>query len=124
MARYVRGEATGAAGGLIEDFDWARLHYVALTRVRCLVVLVASGEQGARFRSIWGRATRWSGVYREAFGGHGFVAAGAVPGRAVEIGHLKCWCSGWFRQREGTLGLCSIGFRFRLRSMLPLIGVL
>ena len=124
MARYVRCEATGAAGGLIEDFDRARLHYVALTWVLRLLVLIASGEQDASFGSIWERATHWSGVDREALGGHRFGTTGAVPGWVVEIGHLKCWCSGWFRQREGTAGLCSIGFRFRLRPMLPLIGVL
>ena len=83
------GRGSREARGLIEDFDRARPHYVALTRLHWLLVFIASGEQDARFGPIWGRATRWSGVDREALGGHRFGTDGAVPGRAAEIGHLE-----------------------------------
>ena len=82
------GVYSGEPEGLIADFDRARQHYVAFTRARHLLVLTASGEPQARFRSIWDDADRWPSVDREALSRQRFGVAGAVPQRTVEIGHL------------------------------------
>ena len=74
-------------GERIGDFDRARRHYVAFTRARYLLVLTASGEPQARFRSLWERVSHWSWVDRESLARQRFGVAGAPP-RMVEIDHL------------------------------------
>ena len=83
------GVYAGEPENLIGDFDRARQHYVAFTRARHLLVLTASGDPQARFRSIWEETARWPGVDREALGRQRFGIAGAVPQQAVEISHLE-----------------------------------
>ena len=82
------GVYSGEPEHLIGDYDRARQHYVAFTRARCLLVLTASGEPQARFRSIWGSAARWPGVDRESLTRQRFGVAAAAPSRTVDIDRL------------------------------------
>ena len=65
LAEYIESRS-GEPAGRRGDFDRARLHYVAFTRARRLLVLTSSGEPHQRFRSIWNRAARWPDVDRKA----------------------------------------------------------
>ena len=87
LAEYC-GTDAGEPGERIGDLDRARRHYVAFTRARHLLVLTASGEPQARFRSLWEGAARWSWVDRESLARQRFGAARAAPPRVVEIDHL------------------------------------
>ena len=82
------GVYSGETEGLIGDYDRARQHYVGFTRARSLLVLTASGEPQARFRSIWGRATRWPDVDRESLARQRFGSVGAMPQQMVDIERL------------------------------------
>ena len=83
------GVYSGEPADRIADFDRARQHYVAFTRARHLLVLTASGEPQARFRSIWDSAARWPDVDREALSRQRFGAAGTEPtGTVIDIAHL------------------------------------
>ena len=86
LAEYC-GTDAGEPGERIGDLDRARRHYVAFTRARHLLVLTASGEPQARFRSLWEGAARWSWVDRESLARQRFGEATAAP-RVVEIDHL------------------------------------
>ena len=87
LAEYC-GTDAGEPGERIGDLDRARRHYVAFTRARNLLVLTASGEHQARFRSLWEGAARWSRVDRESLARQRFGVAVAAPPRVVEIDHL------------------------------------
>ena len=79
---------SGEPEDLIGEFDRARQHYTAFTRARCLLVLTASGEPQARFRSIWEEASRWPGVDRDALGRQRFGIVEPAPRQTVDIDHL------------------------------------
>ena len=84
------GVYAGEPEGLTPDFDRARQHYVAFTRARHLLVLTASGDLQARFRSIRERADRWPDVDRESLSRQRFGDAGTEPrGTVVELDHLS-----------------------------------
>ena len=87
LAEYC-GTDAGEPGERIGDLDRARRHYVAFTRARNLLVLTASGEPQARFRSLWEGAARWSWVDRESLKHQRFGVAGAAPRMVVEIDRL------------------------------------
>ena len=87
LAEYC-GTDAGEPGERIGDLDRARRHYVAFTRARHLLVLTASGEPQARFRSLWEEAARWSWVDHESLARQRFGVAGAAPPRVVEIDRL------------------------------------
>ena len=87
LAEYC-GTDDGEPRERIGDLDRARRHYVAFTRARSLLVLTASGEPQARFRSLWEGAARWPGLDRESLARQRFGAAGAEPRRVVEIDRL------------------------------------
>ena len=74
LADYIESRS-GEPVQLIGDFDRARLHYVAFSRARRLLVLTSSGEPHQRFRSIWNRAARWPDVDREALAHQRFGSA-------------------------------------------------
>ena len=82
------GVYSGEREGLIGEFDRARLHHVAFTRARHLLVLTASGEPHARFRPIWERAAHWPRVDRESLARQRFGVAGAAPEQRVDIDRL------------------------------------
>ena len=82
------GLHSGKPAGRIGAFDRARLHYVAFTRARRLLVLTASGEPKARIRSIWEVAARWPDADRDALARQRFGAAGTIPRQAIDIDHL------------------------------------
>ena len=69
----------------IGDFDRARLHYVACTRARHLLVLTAGGEPHSRFRSIWDRAARWPDVDHESLARQQFGVAEAERRQATVV---------------------------------------
>ena len=87
LAAYCGADA-GEPVERIGDLDRARRHYVAFTRARHLLVLTASGEPQARFRSLWEEAARWSWVDHESLARQRFGVAGAAPPRVVEIDRL------------------------------------
>ena len=83
------GVYSGEPDGLIADHDRARLHYVAFSRARRLLVLTASGEPQARFRSIWEGSACWSHMDRASLSRQRFGMAGTEPtGSVVDIAHL------------------------------------
>ena len=82
------GVYSGEPEALITDYDRARQHYVAFTRARSMLVLTASGEPQARFRSIYEGAAHWPWVDRQSLARQRFGAAGAAPPRVVEIDRL------------------------------------
>ena len=82
------GVYSGEPEDLIGEFDRARQHYVAFTRAHSLLVLTASGEPHARFRSIWDAAVRWPGVDRDVLTRQRFGPAPAGPRQTVEIERL------------------------------------
>ena len=83
------GVYSGEPDGLIADHDRARLHYVAFSRARRLLVLTASGEPQARFRSIWEGSACWSQMDRASLSRQRFGMAGTEPtGTVVDIEHL------------------------------------
>ena len=85
------GVHSGEPDGLIADHDRARLHYVAFTRARRLLVLTASGEPQARFKYIWGSAAPWPDVDRASLSRQRFGMAGTEPtGTVIEIARLDC----------------------------------
>ena len=79
------GVYSGEPESLIGEFDRARAHYVAFTRARRLLVLTASGEPQARFRSIWDEAAQWPEVAREALAVQRFCVVVPAPRRTVDI---------------------------------------
>ena len=82
-------ERSSEPGDRIGDFDRARLHYVAFTRARHLLVLTCSGEPHERFRSIWDSAARWPDVDRKRLARQRFGNAENRPRETfMEIGHL------------------------------------
>ena len=83
------GVYSGEPDDLIGEFDRARAHYVGFTRARCLLVLTASGEPQARFRSIWDEAVRWPDVDRAVLGSQRFGVVVPAPRRTVDIDHLN-----------------------------------
>ena len=84
------GVHSGEPAGSISAFDRARLHFVAFTRARHLLVLTASGEPQTRFRSIWEGAARWPDVDRVALARQRFGMAGTEPtGTVIEFEHLN-----------------------------------
>ena len=83
------GVYSGEPADCIAAFDRARQHYVSFTRARHLLVLTASGEPQARFKSIWEGASRWPDLDRESLSRQRFGMAGAEPtGTVIEIQHL------------------------------------
>ena len=82
------GVYSGEPADRIADFDRARQHYVSFTRARHLLVLTASGEPQARFRSIWENANRWPDVDRESLARQRFGTAGTIPRQVIDIDHL------------------------------------
>ena len=82
------GVYSGEPESLVGEFDRARAHYVAFTRARRLLVLTASGEPQATFRSIWDEAARWPDVDRDVLARQRFGVAGAAPRRTVYIDSL------------------------------------
>ena len=83
------GVYSGEPEGLIAGFDRARQHYVAFTRARRLLVLTASGEPQARFRSIWEGSACWSHMDRESLSRQRFGMAGTEPtGTVIDIARL------------------------------------
>ena len=82
------GVYSGEPEGLIGEFDRARQHYVAFTRARRLLVLTASGEPQATFRSIWDEAARWPDVDRDVLGRQRFGMADTKPRQPVDIDHV------------------------------------
>ena len=83
------GVYSGEPDGLIADHDRARLHYVAFSRARRLLVLTASGEPQARFGFIWGSAAPWPDVDRASLSRQRFGMAGTEPtGTVIDIARL------------------------------------
>ena len=83
------GVHSGEPAGSISAFDRARLHYVAFSRARHLLLLTASGEPQARFRSIWWNAASWPDLDRASLSRQRFGMAETEPPRTViEIEHL------------------------------------
>ena len=82
------GVYSGEPDGLIADHDRARQHYVAFTRARRLLVLTASGEPEARFRSIWQGAARWARMDRDPISRQRFGMLGPMLGQVIDIAHL------------------------------------
>ena len=83
------GVYSGEPESLIGEFDRARAHYVGFTRARCLLVLTASGEPQARFRSIWDEAARWPDVDRAVLGRQRFGVVGPAPRQRADFDHLE-----------------------------------
>ncbi len=88
LADYIEGR-TGEPGDLIGYFDRARVHYVACTRARHLLVLTAAGDPQRRFSSIWETSARWPDVDRDALAKQRFGVAGAAPRQMFDIDHLE-----------------------------------
>ena len=88
LAEYIE-EFTGEPAEYAGEFDRVRLHYVAFTRARRLLVLTATGEPHARFNDIWAGAARWPDVEKDALAHQRFVATqNATPADVVEIRQL------------------------------------
>ena len=80
---------SGEPADRIADFDRARLHYVAFTRAKDLLVLTCAGEPNHRFRSIWDGAAHWPHVDRKALARQRFrSAAGQQRRLSMDIEHL------------------------------------
>ena len=101
LAEYFDG-CSGEPAECIGDFDRARLHYVAFTRAKHLLVLTAAGEPHARFRSIWEGAARWPDVDRDSLTRQRFGAAAAEQRQTtVEIARMDRLVVRLLQPRQG-----------------------
>ena len=83
------GVYSGEPEDRIGEFDRARAHYVGFTRARCLLVLTASGEPHARFRSIWDEAAGWPDVDRAVLGRQRFGVVVPAPRQGADFDYLE-----------------------------------
>ena len=86
LARYLPSRSPWN-GGQASEHDRMRLHYVAFSRPRHLLVLTASEAPHRRFKPIWDHIPRWPDVDLHALGNQRFGAE--PPDLVVDFGRLK-----------------------------------
>ena len=86
LARYLPSRRL-RNGGQASEHDRMRLHYVAFSRPRHLLVLTASQAPHRRFRPIWDHIPRWPDVDLHALGNQRFGAE--PPDLVADYGRLE-----------------------------------
>ena len=77
----------GEPAARVRDFNRARLHYIACTKARNLLVLTTGGQPQAGFNSISEGAARLPCVDRDSLARQRFGIAGAAPRLVVTLDH-------------------------------------